>query len=167
MFTNRKASYVTKDNVLIEAACLSTDTKPTTGIANGSILLEMDTSKVYVFNEAGAEWLEIAAGGGGGGSWTVLTEESVTTRMGQDAAPYGDITYSQLIDAETIKVTFNGVEYECPRIGEGGEYFYGGVGQSGPDFSEYPFAIMSHNDNNTLFTETAGTYNIKIEAPQK
>lgn len=109
---------------------------------------------------------QLLDGGGGGGSWTVLTEESVTTRMGQDAAPYGDITYSQLIDAETIKVTFNGVEYECPRIGEGGEYFYGGVGSSGPDFSEYPFAIMSHNDNNTLFTETTGTYTIKIEAPQ-
>ena len=51
MFTNRIASYYSPDKVLIEAACLSTDAKPTAGIANGSLCLEMDTGKIYAFNE--------------------------------------------------------------------------------------------------------------------
>lgn len=59
MFTNITASYNDGD-VLIESACLSTDTKPTDGIANGSICIEMDTGSIYMFNEAGAEWLEVA-----------------------------------------------------------------------------------------------------------
>lgn len=45
----------------ISGFCLSSDTKPTSGIANGSVLTEMDTSKVYTFNEAGGEWLEFGA----------------------------------------------------------------------------------------------------------
>ena len=60
MFTNRKASYIAKDNVLIEAACLSTDTKPTTGIGNGSLCLEMDTGKIFAFNETASAWVEVA-----------------------------------------------------------------------------------------------------------
>ena len=35
----------------IEAAGLSTDTKPTTGIVTGSLFLEADTGDVYVFYE--------------------------------------------------------------------------------------------------------------------
>ena len=44
-----------------QLACLSTDTKPTAGIANGSVCLEMDTSKIYLFDEAGAQWREWGA----------------------------------------------------------------------------------------------------------
>ena len=40
----------------IEASGLSTDTKPTAGIATGSSFLEVDTSDVYFFDETGAEW---------------------------------------------------------------------------------------------------------------
>ena len=45
----------------VQLVCLSTDTKPTTGIANGSVCLEMDTGKIYLFDEANAEWLEWGA----------------------------------------------------------------------------------------------------------
>ena len=38
----------------IEAAGLSTDTKPTGTIITGSLFLEADTGKVYVFDETGA-----------------------------------------------------------------------------------------------------------------
>ena len=41
-----------------EITLLSTDTKPTTGIINGSICLEVDTGKVFFFNEHGEEWVE-------------------------------------------------------------------------------------------------------------
>jgi len=41
---------------------LSTDTtKPTAGIGNGSCFIEMDTSKIYFFDEENAEWLEWGA----------------------------------------------------------------------------------------------------------
>jgi hypothetical protein len=58
MFTNLTASY-TNGDVLSEAACLSTDTKPTTGIANGSLCIEIDTGDIYMFDAAGAEWNKI------------------------------------------------------------------------------------------------------------
>lgn len=58
MFTNSKATYIGNDKILVESVCLSTDTKPTTGIANGSLVLEMDTGKIYVFNETGSTWVE-------------------------------------------------------------------------------------------------------------
>ena len=59
MFTNLTAAYMNGD-ILIEAACLSTDTNPTTGIANGSTCIEMDTGKIFMFNEAGSAWVELA-----------------------------------------------------------------------------------------------------------
>lgn len=111
------------------------------------------------------------SGGGGGDSWTVLTEETVTTSaMGPMYG--GTLSYSQLIDADTIKVTFDGTEYECTCVDGRESYNYGGVGETGPDFSEYPFCISSALHPQTgepmsqLFTETAGAYTIKIEAPQ-
>ena len=44
---------------LVEIACLSTDTKPT-NVCNGSLCLEMDTGKVYAFNETASTWVEVA-----------------------------------------------------------------------------------------------------------
>jgi len=41
-----------------EGVCLSGDTKPTTGIVNGTVLVEMDTGTVYFFDEAGGQWKE-------------------------------------------------------------------------------------------------------------
>lgn len=38
-----------------EGECLSTDTKPT-NVANGSKLLEMDTSTLYVFDRGSETW---------------------------------------------------------------------------------------------------------------
>lgn len=41
----------------IEAACLSSDAKPT-GYANGSVLKEMDTGKLYLYDAANETWRE-------------------------------------------------------------------------------------------------------------
>lgn len=49
---------------LIEAAGLHTDTKPS-GVATGSMFLEVDTGDVYAYDEHGAEWDKIAELGGG------------------------------------------------------------------------------------------------------
>ena len=95
-----------------------------------------------------------------------LTEESVTT---EQSGPFvwGSLSYSQLIDAETLKVTFNGTEYECPRNDTPAGAIYGGMNPTTmtPDFSQYPFAILSAEQiGNRLITETAGTYAVKVQA---
>lgn len=40
-----------------EGRCISTDDKPV-DVANGSILMEMDTSKVWMFDYESTTWLE-------------------------------------------------------------------------------------------------------------
>lgn len=38
----------------------SEDTKPTAGYANGATFLEVDTGKIYLFNEDSSEWVEMS-----------------------------------------------------------------------------------------------------------
>lgn len=40
--------------------CVSSDSKPTDNIANGSQLIEMDTGDVYMFDEAAETWRKIS-----------------------------------------------------------------------------------------------------------
>lgn len=56
MYAEKKAGQDTPRNY-VEGMCLSTDTKPDT-VANGSILMEMDTSKLYLYDEANSIWRE-------------------------------------------------------------------------------------------------------------
>lgn len=52
-----------KDGAALYTADLygtSEDTKPTAGYANGSTFLEVDTGKIYLFNEDASEWVELA-----------------------------------------------------------------------------------------------------------
>ena len=39
---------------------LSTDTKPTADVPNGSVFIEMNTKKVFFFNKASGLWVEFA-----------------------------------------------------------------------------------------------------------
>jgi hypothetical protein len=41
----------------IEAAGLSTDSKPTANIVTGSVLVSVDDGKGYLFNETAGEWV--------------------------------------------------------------------------------------------------------------
>ena len=50
------------DNKYIEAAGLSTDTKPVEDLITGSRFTEVDTGDVYAFDETGGAWRRIAAG---------------------------------------------------------------------------------------------------------
>lgn len=43
---------------VVEIFCTSLETKPTDGIADGSIAVEIDTGKVYFFNETTGLWVE-------------------------------------------------------------------------------------------------------------
>ena len=46
-----KEQAFTENKKYIEAAGLSTDSKPTTGIVTGSTFIEADTGNIYVFAE--------------------------------------------------------------------------------------------------------------------
>ena len=60
MFSVIKTIGLRNGKNIIEGACLNADAKPTQNIANGSMCIEMDTGKVYVFDEANSTWREIA-----------------------------------------------------------------------------------------------------------
>ena len=120
-------------------------------------------------------------GGGDDGDLILITEETITTEAGSDAGvAFGRFSYSSVIKPDSIIVTFNGTEYECPVIHETSSelgidtYYYGGfsrVDPGQPDFSEYPFLIGSETEEggayNFLLTENAGTYTVKIEYTSK
>jgi len=42
----------------VEIFGTSSETKPTTGIAFGSVFVEVDTGKAFLFNEANSTWVE-------------------------------------------------------------------------------------------------------------
>lgn len=58
MFTTIKAHYAGNEKSYVEGACLAADSKPTDGIANGSVCIEIDTGKIFMFNETGSAWVE-------------------------------------------------------------------------------------------------------------
>ena len=64
MYTVTKIAYYHGDKPIVEAVCLSNDTLPTTGIANGSLCLVMDTNTVMYFDETEGAWAELGEGGG-------------------------------------------------------------------------------------------------------
>ena len=51
---------VTNDTLTAEYIGLSTDTKPTENIRNGSTFVEMDTKKLYAFDEENGEWKDMS-----------------------------------------------------------------------------------------------------------
>lgn len=96
---------------------------------------------------------------------TQLFSETVTT-VAQEWGNDATFSYNQFIDSDAITVTFNGTDYECSRI-DFGEYFgYGGMTETDPDFSQYPFAIGSYSDGyNFIYTQSVGTYSVAVSAP--
>lgn len=98
---------------------------------------------------------------------TQLFSETATTVAGE----YGnetELTYINPITADSIIVTFDGIEYACSSViveGEENTYGYGGVDSSWSyDFSQYPFAIVSGIGVNTFATQTTGTYTVAVTA---
>lgn len=101
---------------------------------------------------------------------TILTDETVITETSRDISA-GTLTYTEPITADTIKVTFDGVEYTCQNEANANGGLYG---DTSGDFAEYPFVLESNSAmdaatgtltiDNVLYTKTAGTYDIIIEA---
>lgn len=55
MLTYHLSTPTTGGKMYCEGECLSTDEKPT-DVANGSKMMEMDTSTLYTFDEANRVW---------------------------------------------------------------------------------------------------------------
>lgn len=103
---------------------------------------------------------------GWGEGITELFSEMVTTVAG-NLGNYASLTYTELVSANTLVVVFDGSEYQCNRNEMGESYAYGGVGERGPDFTEYPFALLfgKYEANGSVYTETAGEHTISVSAP--
>lgn len=95
---------------------------------------------------------------------TQLFSETVTTAE-QGGIYVAVLAYSDVIDADSIIVTFDGMEYVCSRIDKYGTYFYGSFGEQGPVFTEYPFFLSSGRNGNTVCTQTAGEHTVSASAP--
>ena len=96
---------------------------------------------------------------------TQLFSETVTTTL-DEGYYYSTLTYSQLIDADSIIVIYDGTEYECQPINTG-EY---GAPWSDElnsyDYSTYPFNLYTESNlEANLATETAGEHTIAVVAP--
>lgn len=52
------------DKKYIEATGLSTDTKPETNIITGSVFVEVDTGKPYLYDEVSGDWYEVGGTNG-------------------------------------------------------------------------------------------------------
>lgn len=113
------------------------------------------------------EALECCGGGAGYECSTTSQEivnENVTTYSTPASYCQGNLSYTDLIDTDTITVTFDGQEYELSKYFDGQTNLYGG--QSRGDFSLNPFVIGSEDSGygiyNMLYTPTAGTYSVVV-----
>ena len=70
---------------------LSTDVKPMEKAGNGSVFIEMDTGKVYIFDEENLIWIELSkksgdsdTGSGGSGGGASITPVGFIVEMNDD-----------------------------------------------------------------------------------
>lgn len=137
-------------------------------------------AKKWMFAKGQWGWVDDNPDGEGDGSgdpgYEVITTEetifdgNVTTATQEGGTEIGgQIPSEDAIDADMIRVIFNGQEYDCPRIDVGDNFWaYGGViPETGPDFSQFPFAITVNSGTAYLLTEAAGTYPLKIAKDEK
>lgn len=95
---------------------------------------------------------------------TLLFSETVTTADDGSGIYTGNLAYSSPIDAESIVVTFDGIDYTCgnmspfPSVSDYGAPWSDNLNSF--DFSEYPFNLVSNDSGNVLTTETAGTHTV-------
>lgn len=127
-----------------------------------------DVNQFDLFRAKLLEGIEGYSGGGGGTQYTTIFDGIMTTEVEQEApAPISaPIEELEGLEADTIKVTFNGVEYVCEL--QHGTYDYYGANpfEEFIDWSDYPFSIVYNVDYYLLATPDAGTYTLKIEEPQ-
>lgn len=95
--------------------------KPTKGVHNGSLLIEMDTATTYIFDAENKVWYPFGGkGSGGGGGSSVAVESLTVTENGTTTAPegtaYNPVTVSVPDPVlETLNVSANGTYTPGPE----------------------------------------------------
>lgn len=92
----------------------------------------------------------------------VLFDETISS-SGSDPVYMAVLAYSLPIMADTLIITFDGVEYTCPRQSSAsGMSVYGAPASLPADYSQFPFTLSSANGTqNFIYTQTAGEHTIK------
>lgn len=91
-----------------------------------------------------------------------LFSETVTTVSGNMGVS-AQLTYSGQLLYPTISVDFDGTTYNVNVNYIGEVTGYGDVGDEDPEFTNYPFFILSQPNNvNIIYTENAGTYSVTV-----
>lgn len=110
-----------------------------------------------------AEKLNKMDPGWGVSSTQFFSETVTTTDTGQGFAA-GNLTYVFQSDPpETAVITFDGTDYTCNWNGFG----YGEIGESGPDFTTYPFYLMIQSGEmgrTIIYTSTASGHTVALSA---
>lgn len=111
----------------------------------------------------------------GGSEWQNIFDNTITTVLDSDG--FYSTNIGVAIEADSIRVTFDGVEYNCPKrhITEINANLYGAptpleTGEEGFDWTDFPFSIVRWNGNipatTVVTTQTAGSHSLKIDIPQ-
>lgn len=119
--------------------------------------------QAVVYDATAGKWKNGAVDVGWKAEYTQLLSETVTTV----SSAYGNtavLSYSEFINADKIKVKFDGIDYICNNLTpDASVAYYGGIENEAPDFSEYPFVLQSSNSGtNGIATQTAGEHSIVI-----
>jgi len=109
----------------------------------------------------------------GGSEWQNIFDNTITAVLDSDG--FYTTNIGVVIEADSIRVTFDGVEYICPKrsISEINTNYYGAptpieTGEEDYDWSAFPFSIATGTDGESMIiaTQTAGTHTLKIDTPQ-
>lgn len=74
MIRYKESTTYEDGKVHAELSLASTDAKPTDGIATGSVCVEANTGKTFLYDESTQTWNEVSTGGGGGGSESLIID---------------------------------------------------------------------------------------------
>jgi len=107
-------------------------------------------------------------GTGGGTQRVELFNETATAKVDSRGFNRAHLVYTGDITDDPLVVVFDGTEYELPwaQLPRGGRG-YGALGETGPDLSTYPLALVYIDGGWDVYTESAGTYSIAAYAEQQ
>ena len=149
---------------VVELAGPSSESKPTTGIANGSLFRETDTGKIFIFDEDDG-WSETGSGGGGGsglpdtpgtdGTYSLqnTVESGTGTLSWASGGGGGALVVNLTIDTGTKTATADKTAAEIWAAAQsGGVLFTGSNAYSGQDGTFVrPIMEAIHNEFGYVF----------------
>lgn len=108
----------------------------------------------------------------GGSEYQNIYDNTINTVL--DDSGFYRTTIGVVIEADSIRVTFDGVEYSCPKRNISGvsTNFYGAPTpaetEESFDWTDFPFSIASgiNGASTVVITQTAGLHTLKIDIPQ-